>query len=413
MDNSGDGTADNTTLNAAEITALRTNAQNVPGLETDPQGQFDPSQFVANRQPDSVQENDDLPPYLDLASVRVVLDTQENRLFMEQQLFGLLPDEGQPVSFAFLVDVDGPDSGMSPEQIEEIRIPDAEFRGIDLMGVVTVRSGQTSGNVYVFRDGEVIALDDSFAVALLTMILHPQFAPLSGPGGALPQDIDYPVHHIVQLELANDVLGIQLDQPFRLQAVILRNNRTVADRLADDPAGREFILEIPSFAHCRPLQDGTAGATAQVAFDGLLPNAAIHGLLGPQLVFNGTANDDGGGTIDLPIPADAAAGYHLVTIGVDGTALTADCIINVLVTERPEGEIPPDEFALLTSHEDLLRRQAQLLEQMGTLIRELAANEEVSTDRVLMLIERYEDLLARNSDLLADFAALVRRALRE
>jgi hypothetical protein len=413
VDNSGNGAVDNVGLNSTEIAALRNNSQNVPGLETDPVGQFDPGRFVANRQPTTVREDPELPAHLDLASVRVVLDTQADRLYMEQQLFGLIPEQRAPVGFVFLVDVDGPESGMTPEQMRELGIPEAEVTGIDLIGVATVRNGQIFGNVYVFDDGEIISLQEGFAFNLLTMILHPQFAPLSGPGGTLPRDIDYPVHHIIQLELANEFLGVQLDRPFHLQALIVIDDQVVTDRLDEDPRGRQFVLEHPSFAHCAPLQDGAPGTVPQVVYDGLLPNAPIHALLGPDLVSTGTTDAEGGGTISLPIPDDTPAGYHLVTIGVDGTALTADCVINVLVAERPDERIPPDKFALLTSHEDLLRQQGQLLELMGLLIGELATNDNVPTDWVMMLVERYEDLLAEYSALLADFADLVRRAVGE
>lgn len=409
-DNSGDGTADNVNLSAAEVTALRTNAQNVPGLETDPQGQFNPGTFVANRQPDAVQEVGELPAYLDLASVRASLDKDRDILYLEQQLFGLLPAEGEAVSFAYLLDVDGPETGFTPEQLRRMRMGEAQVAaGFDVIGLATVRSGQVSGRVFVLRDGELVTLDRGFNFALLTMIVHPQFAPLSGAGGVLPKDIDYPLHHIVRLELENAIPGIRLDQPFQLQTLILSQNR-VTDRLDDDPRGRGFVLENPSFPHCRPLEDGTRGATAQVAFDGLLPDAPIHALIGPTLVATGTSDAAGAGTIGMPIPADAAAGYHLVTIGVDGTALTADCVINVVVRPVPGGRIPPDVFALLTSHEDLLRRQSQLLELLGHLIQDMT---DVPQDRRLALVERYEDLLRRQQELLAMFAEMVTRAVGE
>jgi hypothetical protein len=33
--------------------------------------------------------------------------------------------------------------------------------------------------------------------------------------------------------------------------------------------------------------------------------------------------------IEFPIPNNATAGLHLVTIGIDNTALTGDCVVNV------------------------------------------------------------------------------------
>ena len=39
--------------------------------------------------------------------------------------------------------------------------------------------------------------------------------------------------------------------------------------------------------------------------------------------------ETGNVTIDFPIPANTTEGLHLVTIGIDGTALTADCEVLV------------------------------------------------------------------------------------
>ncbi|MBK8027172.1 MAG: hypothetical protein IPK19_38735 [Chloroflexi bacterium] len=417
-DNSGDGTADNVQLNNAEVTALRNNALNVPGLETDPQGLFNPGRFVVNRQPDTVQENPDFPAHLDLASVRAAIDTQENQVYLEQQLFGLLPAEGEPVRFVYLLDVDGPEAGMTQDQLRQLEMPaDIDTRGVDMIAIATVRGGQTFGNVAIVRDGEIIVLDGRFTFSLLTMVLHPQFAPLSGEGGVLPEDREYAVHHIIQLNLTNEVLGIALDRPFRLQTLIVTGEQGIADRLDDDPAGRAFVLEQPSFPHCRALADGVQGQPADVEFDGLTPNSSIHALLGPLMVATGTANEDGGGVIQMPIPADAAPGYHLITIGVDGTALTADCIIFVREADGDDGDgdgdgdIPRDEFALLTSHEDLLRRQARLLELLGLLIRALSQNDQVPVEVVQHLVDGYGSLLGGYNELLKDFADLVRQAV--
>ena len=40
--------------------------------------------------------------------------------------------------------------------------------------------------------------------------------------------------------------------------------------------------------------------------------------------------DEGGATAaEIQIPADAANGLRLITIGIDGTALTADCAVQI------------------------------------------------------------------------------------
>jgi hypothetical protein len=93
--------------------------------------------------------------------------------------------------------------------------------------------------------------------------------------------------------------------------------------------GANFILEDPSFPHCYPQDVGIPGKTVKVVLEKLRPSAPIHGLLGPDLVFTGKTDDQAGGSIDFPIPKDAATGFHLITVGVDDTALTADCVVEV------------------------------------------------------------------------------------
>jgi hypothetical protein len=47
------------------------------------------------------------------------------------------------------------------------------------------------------------------------------------------------------------------------------------------------------------------------------------------MVGRGVADLNGNGSVDLAIPKDTAPGLHLVTIGTDLTALTADCTVTV------------------------------------------------------------------------------------
>ncbi len=51
--------------------------------------------------------------------------------------------------------------------------------------------------------------------------------------------------------------------------------------------------------------------------------------MGPDIVATGFIGADGTGKVDLPIPVGTTEGNHLVTIGPDGAALTADCTVTV------------------------------------------------------------------------------------
>lgn len=409
-DNNSDNQTDNIGLTAAEVTALRTNARNVPGVQIDPQGVWDDGRYVSTRVSDVVQEFDDFPEYLDLASVRVSLDKQENRVFIDQQLFGLIPDEqGEPLEAWYLVDTDGPEQGADVEQLRVIGLPDTKFSGADLIARVMVRGQQTRAEMWVVQNGELLRLRDGFVGQLLTMVVHPHYARSTDPNLLIGEDIATPVHHIINLEVVATDAQITLGKPFRVQTLLTQAGFSVVDRLNDDreEEGVELVVDNPSFPHCTPEGDGTPGGTVRIQIDGLLPDSPIHGLLGADEVFRGASDSQGGGTIDFPIPNDARAGYHLVTIGNDDTALTADCLLNVV---RGGVDVPPEEHNLLASHEDLLRRQARAIEELGRLIEMLSGRGDITTDELKILVERYEQLVDKQSDLLKGFEDLIRTA---
>ena len=113
---------------------------------------------------------------------------------------------------------------------------------------------------------------------------------------------------------------------------VVSSSKQPIDKLDDskDEKGIRSILEHPAFPTCFPQNDSaTAGGKIQIALEGLSSNSKIHGLFGPLPVFKGQTNSNGSAIIQLPVPSDASQGFHLVTIGVDDTAFTADCVVNV------------------------------------------------------------------------------------
>jgi hypothetical protein len=58
-------------------------------------------------------------------------------------------------------------------------------------------------------------------------------------------------------------------------------------------------------------------------------NEPVHVILGDQLVATETLDGSGSVSVDFVVPTDAAIGPRLITVGVDGTALTADCVLQV------------------------------------------------------------------------------------
>jgi hypothetical protein len=329
-DNNSDGDVDNIGLDAGEVTALRASALNVPGLEQDPPGVIVPASVVAHRIPDEVRETKDLPAHLDLASVRVAFDEGKQEVSLTSQLFGPLPKETAGLRYGFLIDTDGAKTGASPEQLAKLGLADMRFEGADLVAMAEVRGQTVAGRVWSVRGGTVTELSAGFRFELQSMVLYPLWI-TPPPRGARTDGVA--IHNLIGLTLSNRLTGVKMGGSVRVQAVTGDRRKPVTDYLAE---GRKFTLERPSFPHCFPAGDVRPGETVAVRLEGLKPEAVIHGLLGPRLIFRGETDAAGGGTIKLEIPKDATYGLHLVTVGHDKTALTADCVVNVVREQRQQ-----------------------------------------------------------------------------
>lgn len=71
------------------------------------------------------------------------------------------------------------------------------------------------------------------------------------------------------------------------------------------------------------------GVTRVSPVNGLLPSQPLHLLLGPDQLATGVTDGAGNASVAFVIPPRATRGTHLITDGVQGTALTADCTVRV------------------------------------------------------------------------------------
>ena len=335
-DSNADGRTDNIGLNAAEVTSTRTNGNTVPGLEVDPPAVFTPGSVLAMRVPDRGR-NRRLAAYRDLASLRAALNTRSGRFYLGQQLWGLNPCRaGDTTTYATLADLDGrAATGITAAQARKLGVPTA-FAGSELLVRSAVGGGAKQGpfgrcqvktTAFVVRDGKLVALAPAaYRVTIQTLRVHPHFSPIRGQRFQ-PRDFAADVYHTIQLDVANAALPVRVrpGRAFRANGVVVVAGKP-ADALGEGDGGARFVLQSPRFAHCFPAGPGRPGGTIDVRFDGLRPNTPIHALLGPNLVLDGIPTDaNGSGRIALPIPRGTRPGLHLVTIGHDGIALTADC----------------------------------------------------------------------------------------
>jgi hypothetical protein len=329
-DNNADGQADNIGLNNAEVTALRNNALIVNGLEIDPPNVFLPGSVVAANLPDPMR-NTAIPAYLDLSALRATIDTQADTFSLGQRLFGLVPENASQRHW-FLIDNDGPARGATAEQLRKLGVPENDFVGADVVIRADVSGPRVAGGEgWQIVDGRPTVVTPNIKFNLLALVMHPHFAGLRRPGPSI-DNRDLPVHHIVSVSLPRQLAGVSRGQTFNVDALVENADARPVDRLDTKETGRGTAvkLDFPSFPHCYPQADVQPGGTVKIDFDGLTPNRGYHALLGARMVGRGMADLNGNGTVELPIPKDTAPGLHLVTIGTDLTALTADCTVTVV-----------------------------------------------------------------------------------
>lgn len=152
----------------------------------------------------------------------------------------------------------------------------------------------------------------------------------------------------INLELSRELFGATDD--FRVQAAVVPTfgaETRVVDVLDDgrERPGREFRWRSPTFPVCTVAPAvQRRGRPITVKSEGLLPNQGVHLVFGPRHIANGHADAGGAVTVTTAVPADARDGQHLVTVGTDGTALTADCLVTVRggrKPRRPQVVTPP------------------------------------------------------------------------
>lgn len=341
-DNTGDQRVDNVALNSSEVATLRAIAQNVPGREIDPPAQFLPASVLTTRRHDLPRERG-LSPNLDLAALALSLDTRTSRVRLDQRLWGLLPcTSPRPTGYGYLADLDNdPRTGATAATLSGLGLP-SRMRGTDLVVRATVvgsrrkgrdfRTCQTRARAWAVRDGRLLALAaEAIDARIATMRMYKVFSRGPRKAQAPPRPLFSDVFNTIQLFVDNSALStaVRPNRPVRMSALVLSQG-SVRDRIGTGTRGARFVLQQPDFPHCFPAGGAKRGGRVAVRFDGLRPNREVHALLGPIEVLRGVqTNSQGAGRIQLPIPEGTRRGNHLVTIGHDGLALTADCTVAV------------------------------------------------------------------------------------
>src|SRR5215203_6273390 len=346
----------NTLLSVDEQTLARRIAKLVPNVQQDPPSQFLNNDIVGYQQPDAIEENASVPPYLDLSSIHAQLNTNTSEITFAAEVFGNISSTAAGLHYWVLANSDNNvRTGAGLSALNAIGVPQTNFTGADFVARLDVDNLTPSGQVWTMQNGALTELTDSnlYRISIGTTVSTLDYAtdfatiPFCEPDGHCPPPRNTPntntltEHKTVSISLNNELVNVPLDRPFSIQAFSVgtdRNGNIVVDDINSLGSKRPFILSYPAYPHCFPQSDGVPGGSVSTQVNGLLPDSPIHALLGPIVVANGTTDTNGNATIDLPIPSNDSVGTNLITVGIDDTALTADCNVQLVQQQQPGTE---------------------------------------------------------------------------
>ena len=313
-----------------QIAEIRGAAPMVPGCMIT--GTNTPCSSISDVRTDAVADVGD--PFLDISMLFVTLPDPGTKTEFAHELFGPISSAAfgtfSGLEYFVLADLDNDAStGGAPASLG---IP-TTFEGAELVTRVTVVFLPTPllltvPTVWKFEGGGFVQVSDpsiSSRIDERVAVIHDS-----------EETIESHTSDAVVIEMSNDIRGPADTFP-RVQAITrglpVLDDPQVIDYLLDEgpaDAGVQFNLQSPTFPICTVMPDpAPAGGSAIVEGNGLLPNAGVHVLFGPDEVADGSTDVDGAFAIGFDVPANASAGPHLVTVGNVGTALTADCIVQV------------------------------------------------------------------------------------
>lgn len=334
QDINGDGYVDNFQVGPSDADAMRSSALRVNDMVRDPPNMIIPGDITASHRIDENNRNETVS-YRNLDSVRVSLDQRNNSATFSNYLAGLIPKNNNNITtFWTLVDLDNnTNTGINTTNII---MPQTNFKGADLVVEAILRDQNVTGRAWIMNNTIVSPLPSSaLRFDVSEMALYRTYANLINTSIVGPT----PFHDIINTHIDNQQIGIvELDKPFRLQSLVIGEEK-IRDRLDHNISedGKIFELASTTFPQCFPEDNVVPGDNVTVSFNGLLPNSNIHGLIGSigDITFTGQTNTTGGGKIEFVVPQDITPGLHLITVGIDNTALTADCVLNVLGWNHP------------------------------------------------------------------------------
>lgn len=331
----GDGaecTGDDTTSTVNQIQALRNAAQAVAGCK------------IAGTNTDCTAQSDvradrikDAPfPFVDLSTFTASNDDGTTKLVHEP----MGPIDRRHITnreqtFDYYSFIDQDVNAATGGNASVLGVP-FEFKGAELATRVRVAIGQSgfSFTPTVWRS----------SAGTFQEVLDRRIRAYAFPLLAISERRQTRLSDQITLELPTEIFGTGVTS-FRLQAAVVTTTPAAAAALLDlldedrEQPGRNYRWRSPKFPVCS-VAPGAAPRLGAITVQssGLLRDRPVHLIFGDRHIANGHAGADGSVSISTAIPAHARDGLHLITVGTDGTALTADCVVEVKGGPRPTGD---------------------------------------------------------------------------
>jgi hypothetical protein len=177
--------------------------------------------------------------------------------------------------------------------------------------------------VWVFDGSDFVAVSDQRIEAAIEPAIEGESgqAVYDVVSLSMPDSIVGPIRPTVRFQALAEMLapGSEVD-------VLPGGRRTVPTSNSDSlyPIPAQYPLCVMNPPQVDP------GDTATVEVTGFnRPFEPIHVVFGDEMVGQATLDGAGEGATDFTVPNNARPGLRLITVGVDGTALTADCLLQV------------------------------------------------------------------------------------
>ena len=243
--------------------------------------------------------------------------------------FGLFPNNVASLNYFFSVDLDNnPATGGSPSQVG---VP-GSTQGIELVGRVQVNviSGVPQGTptVWKFQSGQFIQVTDPSIQTIVGTLYGGAASSSQSTSEATPSA------QIIQLLLSNNIRGSIADN-VNFTAITENTNTGTIDSVEGS------IRFVPlSFPSCQVEPDGALlGSTINVTASSLPTNHPVSIYLGAEQMNIGVTNGTGDINIEVVIPTDTSTGTRQISVHADGTAVAADC--DIQLWSYPKFDVPP------------------------------------------------------------------------